>query len=396
MSHAAPPLRILWVGTRSPWPPHDGGRLVAALTIEALADAGAEVLLVTPEGPTPPPPHPRVTAYPCVEPRASWPRAAVRAVVQRQPLTVTRHLMPAVRARVVTLLTSTRVDVVHVEQLQALDAARAAKATRHPLLLRLHNVESALWRQGGGRPAVWRPLLRAEGRRLAAHEARVMADVETVVTLSTADASAARTAAPSAHVVHVPPPAPLSPPALAHARLDGAPACVWLGSQGWAPNDDGRRWLQEAIWPAVRASVPGARLHVFGPPTVPATQDVHWHPAPAHSAQALAPDTVLLLPLRLAAGVRMRVRDAWVQGVPIVATPAALEGLETAEGHDVLVARTPTAFADAVQRLAHDHALRTRLVEGGRARIATHHTPARVAERLLALYADAAARRARL
>ena len=44
-------MRILWVATKSPVPPFDGGRLVALTTIRALAAAGHELTIVAPVDP---------------------------------------------------------------------------------------------------------------------------------------------------------------------------------------------------------------------------------------------------------------------------------------------------------------------------------------------------------
>src|SRR5262245_51720421 len=41
-------LRILWVATKVPWPPRDGGRLVVWYTLQAMAEAGHEIALVAP------------------------------------------------------------------------------------------------------------------------------------------------------------------------------------------------------------------------------------------------------------------------------------------------------------------------------------------------------------
>jgi hypothetical protein len=41
-------VRILWVATKAPRPARDGGRLLLARTVEALAAAGHEVHLVAP------------------------------------------------------------------------------------------------------------------------------------------------------------------------------------------------------------------------------------------------------------------------------------------------------------------------------------------------------------
>ena len=49
------------------------------------------------------------------------------------------------------------------------------------------------------------------------------------------------------------------------------------------------------------------------------------------------------------------------RGQPVVATPAAVEGLFAHDGEDVLVAAEPQEFADAVVRLYQDEELWKRL-----------------------------------
>jgi hypothetical protein len=41
-------LKVLWIGTKPPLPPVDGGRLLTAETVRALAGLGMEVSLVAP------------------------------------------------------------------------------------------------------------------------------------------------------------------------------------------------------------------------------------------------------------------------------------------------------------------------------------------------------------
>jgi glycosyltransferase involved in cell wall biosynthesis len=192
-------------------------------------------------------------------------------------------------------------------------------------------------------------------------------------------------------------------------RLEGDPAFVWIGSAGWSPNAEAVRWLLDAIWPAVASRLPRARLHVFGVdgsrPRGDSSGDaaarardvadsaITWHPAPADSRVAFAPGAILLLPLTIASGVRMRLLEAWASGMPVIASPAAVEGLETADGDDVLIAHGAAAFSEAAVRLASDADLRARLAVGGRATIARRHDPAVIADAVLAAYHEAIALR---
>jgi glycosyltransferase involved in cell wall biosynthesis len=63
-------------------------------------------------------------------------------------------------------------------------------------------------------------------------------------------------------------------------------------------------------------------------------------------------------PMRIARGVQNKVLEAMAVGVPVVATPLAIEGIEVRDGEDVLVGRSREEFAAQVTRLLSDSELR--------------------------------------
>jgi O-antigen biosynthesis protein len=72
-----------------------------------------------------------------------------------------------------------------------------------------------------------------------------------------------------------------------------------------------------------------------------------------------------LAPLRFGAGVKGKINMSMSHGVPVIATPVAVEGMQLTDGLDVLVAEDAAAFAAAVARLQTDAALwRTLSVNG--------------------------------
>ncbi len=138
----------------------------------------------------------------------------------------------------------------------------------------------------------------------------------------------------------------------------------------------------------MRAALPQAVLHVLGLP-VRTGAGVVARPSPTDSREAFAAGAVLVVPLRVASGVRMKILEAWARGVPVVATPEAVQGLEATDGRDLLLAREPEEFALALRRLHEEPGLAAALVAAGRDRLAARHEPGAVAARLVEVYASA-------
>jgi glycosyltransferase involved in cell wall biosynthesis len=387
-------MRILWVGTKPPLPATDGGRLLAALTLQALAEAGHELTLVAPLDPA------RDDAARAAEALRPWcdpvlvpapPRplllAALLSAARGKPVSVLRHSLGAVRRRVGELLAARAFDVVHAEQPQALAQCEDAVHRGLPVVLRAQNVEADLWRAAaGGRHAAFAPAW-LEARRMARFEGRAVRGTSATLALTARDADRLRALAGEPDKVHhVPAPFPARLPG-AEAPLDGEPAVVLLGSGGWRPNQQGTAWFVRAVWPEVRAALPGAVLHLFGAVgRAPARPDVVRHPILADSRDAFAPGAVLVVPIPFGSGVRMKVLEAWARGVPVVCTPEAAVGLEAEDGRELLLASAPAGFAAALRRVGLDRTLAASLVSAGRELLAARHAPSAVASRIGRVY----------
>lgn len=376
-------MRVLWVATKPPLPAVDGGCVVTVRTLEALSDAGVTGTMVAPAAAAETTRHGgwRVVHVPAAA-------STLRLVQWRGGgFAVARHIQPAVRRMVATIVAHEPFDVVHAEQPFALPQCAPAMARGIPIVLRVQNVEHEVLAARAGGP-LGRALLAAEVRRLRAFEARALEDAAGTTALTARDAEQLmHLAPPGARVVSLPAPFPAELPA--GPPLDGAPALVAFGSRDWFPNRRSADWLVRVAWPVVRARLPGARLHVVGLPA-PARDGVIGHPAPADSAAAFPAGAILLVASRVATGVRIKILEAWARGIPVVTTPEAATGLG---GDAVLVADDADGFADAVARLHEDRALAERLCARGRAVLRREHDPADVARALVRLYDAVSARR---
>ncbi|HLJ43399.1 MAG TPA: glycosyltransferase, partial [Candidatus Binataceae bacterium] len=358
-------MKILLVATKPPWPLIDGGRVLLWHTMAGLVRHGAEITLVAPldaasDGDAVSRELRTLCRLELVRyPQPTRVKAFAHAFWGGAPMSIVLHRFAAMRERVAALLAAEAFDLVHAEQLQAAancEAADLLPRSATPLVLRSQNVESNLWHGlAAGRPAL-RPLLLHEARRLRAWEAQTVRRSSVTIALTRRDAAQLAALADQADKVHhVPAPFPAGlAPERAPRALSGAPPVVLFGAAGWLPNREGERWFIREVWPAVRARVPGAVLHTFG-----SAGGMHGqrdaiadamvgHAPPADSSAVFAAGAVLVVPLRVASGVRVKILEAWARGVPVVATPQAAEGLEATDGAQLMLARDAAGFALAI------------------------------------------------
>ncbi|MEO7250995.1 MAG: glycosyltransferase [Arenimonas sp.] len=146
---------------------------------------------------------------------------------------------------------------------------------------------------------------------------------------------------------------------------------LFVGSFRHPPNVDAALWMANDLFPLIRAELPELALHVVGadaPEAILALARlpgvrVHGHVADLDSL--LDATRISVAPLRYGAGIKGKINHSLSRGLPVVATPCAIEGMSLVDGEDVLSADNAGDFAQAVVRLYRDEALWLRLRHAG-------------------------------
>jgi sugar transferase (PEP-CTERM/EpsH1 system associated) len=130
------------------------------------------------------------------------------------------------------------------------------------------------------------------------------------------------------------------------------PLLLFTGQMDYPPNADAVGWFAREVLPLV----PGARFAIAGrnpPPSVRALagERVTVTGAVPDMRSWLAAADVVVAPLKLARGIQNKVLEAMAMARPVVASPAAFEGIEAEPGRDLLVAEHAGEMADAINRL---------------------------------------------
>jgi len=163
---------------------------------------------------------------------------------------------------------------------------------------------------------------------------------------------------------------------------------VFVGSMDWDPNEDGVLWFVREIYPRIRREVPGARFTIVG--RSPSSrlcaiagrgQGIEITGRVADVRSYLSGSEVVVVPLRVGGGTRIKIPEAMAMGKAVVSTPIGAEGLSFKPGQEICIAESPEQFAQAVVQLLRDASLRKSVGAAAR-QAAIKHSWTRVVSQL--------------
>ncbi len=158
-----------------------------------------------------------------------------------------------------------------------------------------------------------------------------------------------------------------------------------------APSRDSLDWFCGEIVPRVLARYPHARFRVAGS-GIPGEVLSIRHPNVEFLGfipdirEAMKRAEVCVVPLRIGSGVRVKLIEMFAMGRAVVSTSIGAEGLGVLHDKQLLIADSPSRFAESVVRLLDDSALRMRIGAEVRAHAVQHFSPERTVSRFEAVY----------
>jgi glycosyltransferase involved in cell wall biosynthesis len=177
----------------------------------------------------------------------------------------------------------------------------------------------------------------------------------------------------------------------AEGRPPGA-RLIFVGAYRHVPNVDAMTHFCRKVLPLIRARVPETELAIVGSEPPEAIRNLSSVPGVLVTGFVpdirphMAASTAYIVPVRLGAGIRGKILEAWSMAMPVVATNVGCAGLRYHNGANLLVADSPERFADCVVSLLKDPVLRERLGRAGRQTAEQYYGWDTVTSRLENLY----------
>jgi glycosyltransferase involved in cell wall biosynthesis len=269
------------------------------------------------------------------------------------PFNIAKHFDPTVAHRAASLVRERGFDLVVCDFLQT--ALHGEHLRGVPRLLFQHNVEAEILRRHAKRSHGWlrRLYFGLQWKRMARFEADMGWRFDAVVAVSPTDRTLFEAAYGWPHVATIDTgvdtdyfrPLP---------RAEQANRVLFLGSMDWMPNQDGVMEFVRHTWPLIRRQHPQATFQIVGrnPPAeilrLGQIEGIEVTGTVLDIRPYLGAATVMVVPLRIGGGTRLKIFEAMAMGKPVVSTRVGCEGLPVVPDLHLLVRDAGEPFAQGV------------------------------------------------
>lgn len=371
-------MRILFISAWFPFPPDNGSRIRVYNLIKALS-RDHEVYLVS---------LLQEDSYPANVGQAEgicrvvslhhgrrFRPNTLKAVVgffSSRPRSVVDTYDPAVGEAVRSAIQSLRPDALVASTLGVVEYV--PKGLAIPSVLEQHNCEYAVLKRSAERipGAIRRKRYELGWRKFARWEASVCRRFGLVTVVSDQDRELLRAAAPGLPRVEVVPNGVDTEYYTVEDRSPERGLLLYNGALTYGANLDAVRHFVSDIAPILSRRHPVAKLLVTGRTDGADLAGIAGCGAVMLSGyvedmrEVLRKASVCVVPLREGGGSRLKILEAMAAGVPVVSTPVGAEGIDAEHGRELLIAHSPSEFADCIGTLLDDPGFADSIASGAR------------------------------
>lgn len=345
-------MKVLILSHKPPYTYVDGGVLAIRNLMEAIAEMGHEVDMLSIE----------TKKHPYIAPESSKnnihietvfndttvkAREAFLGLFRKGSYNVSRFKSGAFEERLRSKFSETDYDLIILESLFSTCYMSVLKElTKAPLILRSHNVEYKIWERLAEEESSFlkKSYLKHLCSRLKKYENEIMEKMDAILYISELDRKHFNFSDKHGVVI----------PFVRDLKKNESPVVntsfFHLGSMDWKPNINGVDWLIHSVWPIVKKKVPAARLFLAGK-DMPKDyfnleeQGIFVEGYVDNGDSYMQEKGIMLVPLFSGGGIRIKIIDGLCNGVPILSTSVGAEGIPYRTDIDIAIADSPDAFA---------------------------------------------------
>jgi sugar transferase (PEP-CTERM/EpsH1 system associated) len=266
-----------------------------------------------------------------------------------------------------------------------------------PKMLVLHNVNFLIYRRmfetaPEGSPEKMRA--RSEWEKMRIYETGLADKFTKFVAMSAEDREHFRKIAPQADVSVVPNGVDTAYFSAAKNGTTEENALVFTGYMGWQPPEDAVVFFCRNIFPELLATYPDLKFYIVGknPSPVVSSFDNRSNIFVTGFVEDVRPylekAKVVVVPLRIGGGTRLKILEAMSMGKAVVSTSVGAEGLKVTPDHDICIADSPADFILAIKKFMDSASLRASMGARARENVVQNYDWHAIGESMLHVYGE--------
>ena len=270
------------------------------------------------------------------------------------PYTISKYQVGAYLKKIKELLLSEHFDCIHIDHFQM--APYIFEIKKHfsgPVFLREHSIDSLVFKRLADdlNNPIKKLYANLQSLRLQRLESTILPFFDNCITIMNEEEQFLKelnfnikaTTVPVGVDIDYFKPFPIQNNKSSHS-------IVYVGDLGWLPNYKGIIWFYKNVWPIILNESPDAKFYIVGknPPkciTDLRSDNVIVTGFVDDVREYMAKASVIIVPLQVGGGMKVKTLNAFAMGKPVVSTPIGIEGIEVVDGKDVLIGQNSADFA---------------------------------------------------
>lgn len=395
-------MKILVIGSRIPYPLHDGGAIATYNMLKGLSDAGVEVHYYSIN-----------TKKHFVDNPTLIKQFSFLKSIKTFYLDTDIKLLPALTSFfsgssynldrfynsdfenvLIQYIQSQNFDIIHFEGLYvAKYAFNISQRSNTPLILRQHNIEYKIWETlASNTKAIHKKILfKYFAKQIKQFETRAFDLFDGISTIAKTD----ELVISQNHYLNILTtiPAGIINNANSNESKVNSKSVYHIGSMEWIPNQQAMLWFAENVWKLVINKIPDAHFYMAGknmPEEFSKLQTENFHVVgQVEDLKAFTADkSILVVPLMSGSGIRIKTIEGMFAKKAIVSTSIGAKGIDVIHRKHCFIADNAEAFANALIELIQNPELRETIAQNGYQLALSNYDNQSVSKQWLSFYKE--------
>ncbi len=296
---------------------------------------------------------------------------ALKNLASQKSYNIERFYNKAFEDLIVKTIKTSDFDVVLLESLYVSKYVSVIrKYSKAKIVLRAHNVESALWKRNAAeQKGVKKAYLNTLVKKLDRYEKQVLNSFDGIAAITQEDKDLLLKMGCKAPITVFPFGVNLDNYTL--QKVTSCKNVFHIGSMDWEPNQNGVEWFLDKVWSKVLKEVPTAKLSLAGremPDWIKsnATKNINVLGEVDSAIDFINENNIMIVPLLTGGGMRVKIIEGMALGKTIVSTSIGAEGIAYTANSDILIADTPSKMSKTIVNCLKDE--KKQLEVGAKAR----------------------------